>query len=159
MSANTQAMATSFKMEILKASHALGTQSANAVRTVTTVDVLKAALYQPSQSIGAATTAYSASGEVTNASGTGYTAGGLAVTNGTAPSNSTTKAIWTPDGSLQWTLFSSATSFDCALLYNDSSTGKLAISSHTFGSQSITAGTFTLSMPPNVDGTALIQIS
>jgi hypothetical protein len=159
--ANAQAMVSSFKKEILCGSHALGAQAANATRTVTTVDVLKAALYTAAASpaITAATTAYSATGEVTNGSGTGYTATGATVTNGTAPSNSTTKSIWTPDGSLVWTAFTSAAAFDCVLIYNSSSTGKLAISSHTFGSQSITAGTFTLTMPANADGTALVQIS
>ena len=152
-------MASSFKMECLKGSHALGTQSANATRTVTTVDVLKAALYVTNASIGAATTAYSATNEVTNGSGTGYTAGGATVTNGTAPTNSTTNAIWTPDGSLVWTAFTSAAAFDCVLIYNSSSTGKLAISSHAFGSQSITGGSFTLVMPVNAAGTALVQIS
>src|ERR1035437_8801710 len=159
MAANAQAMCSSFKKEILCGSHALGAQAANATRTVTTLDVIKAALYTTAQSIGAATTAYSSSGEVTNGSGTGYTATGATVTNGTAPSNSTTKSIWTPDGSLVWTAFTSAAAFDCVLIYNSSSTGKLAISSHTFGSQSITAGTFTLTMPANADGTALVQIS
>ena len=157
--ANAQAMCSSFKMECMKGSHALGTQSANGTRTVTTVDVLKAALYVTTATIGAATTAYSSSNEVTNGSGTGYTAAGATVTNGTAPTNSTTKAIWTPDGSLVWSAFTSAAAFDCVLIYNSSSTGKLAISSHTFGSQNITAGTFTLTMPANADGTALVQIS
>jgi len=152
-------MCSSFKKEILCGSHALGAAAANATRTVTTKDVVKAALYTTTASIGAATTAYSSTNEVTNGSGTGYTAGGATVTNGTAPSNSTTYAIWTPDGSLVWTAFTSAAAFDCVLLYNDSSTGKLAISSHTFGSQTITAGTFTLSMPSNSVGTALIQLS
>ncbi len=157
--ANTQAMCSSFKKEILCGSHALGAQAANGTRTVTTKDVVKAALYVTTATVGAATTAYSSSNEVTNGAGTGYTAGGATVTNGTAPSNSTTYAIWTPDGSLSWTAFTSAAAFDCVLLYNSSSTGNLAISSHTFGSQSIAAGTFTLTMPSNAVGTALVQIS
>lgn len=156
---NSQAMCTSFKKEILCGSHALGTQAANGTRTVTTVDVIKAALFVTTASIGAATTAYSSSNEVTNGSGSGYTAGGATVTNATAPSTSGTSAIWTPSASIQWTAFTSAAAFDCVLLYNSSSTGSLAISSHTFGSQSITAGTFTLTMPTNAVGTALVQIS
>ena len=153
--ANTQAMCSSFKAEILKGSHALGTQSANTVRTVVTVDVVKAALYLASATIGAATTGYSVTGEVT---GTGYTAGGVAVTNATAPAVSGTGAIWTPSASITYSGVTLSTAFDSVLLYNDSSTGKLGISVHTFGSQTVTAGTFTLVMPANATGTALIQI-
>ena len=156
---NSQSMCSSFKMEILKGSHALGTQSANSTRTVTTVDVIKAALFITTASIGAATTAYSSTNEVTNGSGSGYTAGGATVTNANAPTNSTTYAIWTPSASLTWSAFTSAAAFDCVLLYNSSSTGSLAISSHTFGAQNITSGTFTLTMPANAVGTSLVQIS
>jgi hypothetical protein len=42
-----------------------------------------------------------------------------------------------------------ATAFDCVLIYNDTSATKLALSVHTFGSQTITAGTLTLTMPTN----------
>ncbi len=154
--ANAQAMASSFKSEILKGSHALGTQSANGTRTVTTVDVVKAALYLTTASIGAATTAYSVTGEV---SGTNYTAGGVVVTNATAPSTSGTGALWTPSASIVYTTVTLSTAFDCVLLYNASSTGLLAISAHTFGAQTVTAGTFTLTMPANTTGNALIQIA
>lgn len=153
--ANVQSMATSFKKEILLGSHALGTQSANSVRTVTTTDVVKAALYLASGSLGAATTAYSATSEV---SGTGYTAGGVVVTNATAPSNSGTGALWTPSASITYTTVTLTSAFDAVLLYNSSSTGNLAISVHTFGSQTVTAGTFTLTMPANTTGNALVQI-
>jgi len=149
-------MASSFKSEILKGSHALGTQSANGTRTVTTVDVVKAALYLTTASIGATTTAYSATGEV---SGVNYTAGGVVVTNATAPSTSGTGALWTPSASIVYTTVTLSTAFDCVLLYNSSSTGQLAISAHTFGAQTVTAGTFTLTMPANTTGNALIQIA
>lgn len=155
MTANVQAMCSSFKAEILKGSHALGTQSANSVRTVTTADVIKAALYTTNQSIGAATTAYSSSGEV---SGAGYTAGGVTVTNATAPAVSGTGALWTPSASIVYSTVTLTTAFDTVLLYNSSSTGSLSISAHTFGSQTITAGTFTLTMPANTTGNALIQL-
>jgi len=154
--ANTQAMCTSFKAEILKGSHALGTQSANGTRTVTTADVVKAALYLTTATTGAATTAYSATNEV---SGTNYTAGGVVVTNATAPSTSGTGALWTPSASIVYTTVTLSTAFDCVLLYNSSSTGLLAISAHTFGAQTVTAGTFTLTMPANTTGNALIQIA
>jgi hypothetical protein len=156
MSANVQAMPSSFKSELLKGTHALGTQSANSVRTVTTADVVKAALFVTNNSMGAATTAYSTTGEVT---GTGYTAGGVTVTNATAPSVSGTGALWTPSASIVYPTVTLTTAFDTVLLYNASSTGSLAIGVYTFGAQTVTAGTFTLTMPANTTGNALVQIN
>lgn len=157
--ANTQAMCNSFKKELLNGSHALGTQAANGVRTVTTKDVFKGALYVTTATMDSTTTAYSTTNEVTNGAGAGYTAGGATITNATVPSNTTTTAFWTPSASITWTSFTSAAAFDALLIYNSSSTGVLSVSVHTFGSQSITAGTFTLSMPTNDATTGLIRIT
>jgi hypothetical protein len=150
--ANAQAMCTSFKTEILNGIHALGT---SVVRAGTGADSLKAALYLASASLGAGTTAYSATGEVT---GTNYTAGGVAVTNATAPTSSGTTAYWTPSASFTYTTVTLATAFDCVLVYNSTQSNK-AISVHTFGAQTITAGTFSLSMPTNDSTNALIRIA
>ena len=149
---NTQAMATSFKGEILSGIHALGT---TVVRAGTTADTLKAALYLASASIGAGTTAYSVTGEV---SGTGYSAGGVTVTNATAPTTSGTTGYWTPSASLTYTTVTLTTAFDCVLIYNSTQSNK-AISAHTFGSQTVTAGTFTLTMPTSDATNALIRIA
>lgn len=150
--ANTQAICTSFKVEILEGIHALGT---TVVRAGTTADTVKAALYLASGSQGAGTTAYSATNEV---SGTGYTAGGVTVTNGTAPTSSGTTAFWTPSASIVYSGVTLTTAFDCVTLYNSTQSNK-AISVHTFGSQTITAGTFTLTMPTNDASNALIRIA
>lgn len=150
--ANTQAMATSFKAEILSGIHALGV---SVVRGSTAADVIKAALYLASATINAATTVYTTTGEV---SGTGYTAGGLTVTNATAPSSSGTTGFWTPSASLVWSTVTLATAFDAVLFYN-STQGNRAISVHTFGSQTVNAGNFTLTMPANAAATALIRIA
>lgn len=150
--ANTQAMCTSFKGEILSGIHALGT---TVTRGGTGADTVKAALYLTTASIGAATTAYSATNEV---SGTNYTAGGVTVTNATAPTTSGTTAIWTPSASIVYTTVTLSTAFDCVLLYNSTQSNK-AISSHTFGAQTITAGTFTLTMPANDSSNALLRIA
>ena len=149
---NTQAMCTSFKGEILSGIHALGT---TVVRAGTTADTLKAALYLASATISAATTAYSATGEV---SGTGYSAGGVTVTNATAPTTSGTTGYWTPSASLTYTTVTLTTAFDCVLIYNSTQSNK-AISAHTFGSQTVTAGTFTLTMPTSDATNALIRIA
>lgn len=155
--ANTAAMCTSFKQEILNGSHAFGAQAANGVRTVTTKDAFKMALFLATATLGAATTAYSSTGELA-ASGN-YAAGGNAVTNATAPTTSGTTAFWTPSASVSWANLTSSGSFDCALLYNSTSTGALAVAVFTFGAQSITAGTFTLTMPTNDATNGLIRIA
>ena len=149
--ANTQSLCSSFKAEILQGIHNLGV---GVVRAATTADVLKAALYVTTATMNASTTAYSGVNEV---SGTGYTAGGVTVTNATAPAVSGTGAIWTPSASLVYSSVTLSTAFDTVLIYN-SSQGNRAISVHTFGAQTVTAGTFTLTMPANATGTALLQV-
>jgi hypothetical protein len=131
--------------------------------TAPTTDTFKAALYFASATLNAGTTAYTTTGEVTNTSGSGYTAGGVTVTNANAPSstNSSTTAgvaYWTPSASFQWTAMTVTTAFDTVLLYNSTQSNK-AVSVHTFGSQTITSGTFTLTMPSNTTSTALLRLS
>ena len=155
--ANTQSMCTSFMGELLTATHNFGTAP---IRAATTADTFKGALYLASATINASTTAYSATGEVT---GTGYTAGGVTVTNATAPiaTNSSTTAgvaYWTPSASLVYTTVTLTTAFDTVLIYNSSQSNK-AVSVHTFGSQTITAGTFTLTMPSNTTAAALLRLA
>jgi hypothetical protein len=155
--ANTQSMTTSFMGELMTATHNFGTAP---IRAATTADTFKAALYLTSATVNAATTAYSSTGEVT---GTGYTAGGVAVTNATAPiaTNSSATAgvaYWTPSASITYTTVTLSTAFDAVLIYNSSQSNK-AVSVHTFGSQTITAGTFTLTMPSNTTSTALLRLS
>ena len=152
--ANTQSMCTSFLSDLMTATHNFTTGTGN---------TFKAALYFASATVNAATTAYSTTGEVTNTSGTGYTAGGVTVTNGTSPASTNTSATagvayWTPTASFQWTALTVTTAFDAVLIYNSSSSNK-AVSVHTFGSQTITAGTFTLTMPSNTTSSALLRLS
>lgn len=155
--ANTQAMTTSFKNEILLGAHQFGTVTlvSRTSLTAPTTDTFKAALYLASGSQGAGTTAYSSTNEVT---GTNYTAGGVTVTNATAPTTSGTTAFWTPSASFSWTTVTLAVSFDCVTVYNSTQSNR-AVSVHTFGAQTVTAGNFTLTMPTNAAGTALINIA
>lgn len=150
--ANTQAMCTSFKGELLVGHHNFGV---GVTRGVTTADTFKAAMYLASATVNAATTAYSATNEV---SGTNYTAGGVTVTNATPPSTSGTSAIWTPSASFAWTTVTLAAAFDAVLVYNSTQSNK-AVSVHTFGSQTVTAGNFTLTMPTNDASNALVRIA
>jgi hypothetical protein len=150
--ANTQAMATSFKGELLTGTHNFGT---GVVRASTTADSFKAALYLTTATINAATTAYTATGEVT---GTNYTAGGVAITSFIAPTTSGTTGYTTPSNAITYTNVTLSTAFDCVLVYNSTQSNK-AVAAYTFGSQTVTAGTFSLVMPTNAAGTALINIA
>jgi intracellular septation protein A len=152
--ANTQAMCTSFKVDLLNAVHAFNSTGVPA-HTVATADTFKAALYLTTATVSAATTAYSVTNEV---SGAGYSAGGVAVTFGTAPSSASTTAFITPSASITYTSVTLATAFDCVLIYNSTQSNK-AVSVHTFGSQTVTAGTFTLTMPTNDASTGLIRLA
>lgn len=150
--ANTQAMCTSFKSEILQAYHNFGT---TVTRAGTGADTFKGAVYLATGTLGAGTTVYSATNEIA-ASGT-YAAGGATITNATPPAITGTTAYWTPSAQLQWTSIT-FTAADALLVYN-STQGNRAVSVHNFGSQSVTTGTFTLTMPVNGAGTALINIA
>lgn len=151
--ANSQAITTSFKQDVLNGLHAFGT---SVVRAGTGADTFNAALYLASGSLGAGTTAYSATSEV---SGAGYSAGGVAVTNATAPTTSGTTAFWTPSASITYTTVTLSTAFDTVLIYNNTAAGKNSVGVYTFGSQTVTAGNFTLTMPANAAATALIQLA
>jgi len=151
--ANTQAFCTQAKADLMNGLHAFGT---SVIRAATTKDAYKAALYLTTATRGAGDTVYSVTGEV---SGTNYTAGGVAVTTATGPSTSGTTAFFTPSASIVYTNVTLATAFDAVLIYNDTSASKLALSVHTFGAQTITAGTLTLTMPTNDATNGLIRIA
>jgi hypothetical protein len=150
--ANTQAMCTSFLGELMTATHNFTTSTGN---------TFKAALFFSSATINAATTAYGTTGEVT---GTNYSAGGVTVTNGTSPLSSNSSATagvgyWTPSASITYSNVTiNSAAFNCVLIYNSSASDK-AVSVHTFGDQTVTAGTFTLTMPSNTTSTALLRLA
>jgi len=143
--------------ELLTATHNFGTAP---TRGTSATDSFKAALYLVSATIDAATTVYTTSGEV---SGAGYSAGGIAVTAATPPTATNASAtagvaFFTPSASLIYTSVTLTTAFDAVLIYNSSQSNK-AVSVHTFGSQTITSGTFTLTMPANTTSTALLRLA
>ena len=155
--ANTQSMCTSFMGELMTATHNFGTAP---TRGTSAADTFKGALYLTTATVDASTTAYSSTNEV---SGTGYSPGGVTVTNATPPTATNASATagvayWTPSASLTYTSVTLTTAFDAVLIYNSSQSNK-AVSVHTFGSQTITAGTFTLTMPSNTTSTALLRLA
>ena len=163
--ANTQSMCTSFMGQLLNGGHQFGaiTLVSRTSLTAPTIDTFKAALYLTTATVNASTTAYSASNEV---SGANYVAGGVTLTGSpvwnapTATNSSATAgvAFTTPTASITYTTVTLATAFDAVLIYN-STQNNTAVSVHTFGSQTVTAGTFTLTMPSNTTSTALIRLA
>ena len=151
--------------QLLNGGHQFGsiTLTSRTSLTSPTIDTFKAALYLVGATVNASTTAYSATNEV---SSTNYTAGGVAVTNANVPvaTNSSATAgvaFWTASASIVYG--ASATpvtfaAFDAVLLYN-STQGNTAVSVHTFSSQTITSGVFTLTMPTSNISTALLRLS
>lgn len=153
--ANTQAVCNSFKTEILNGIHAFST---TVTRGATTADGFKAALYLASATYNKSTTAYSATGEV---SGTNYSAGGITFT-WVAPSNTSDTTFTTPSANLVYGSVGSpvtlSTAFDAVLLYNSSQSNK-SVAVYTFGSQTITAGVLTLTVPTNDNVTGLLRVA
>jgi hypothetical protein len=143
-------------MEFMNATHAIGSPPAH---TAATKDTLKAALFLATATLTDQTATYSTTNEVT---GTNYTAGGITITNGNAPNFTGTTAFWTPSASFVYGTTPSpvtlATAFDAVQIYN-SSQGNKTISIHIFGSQTVTAGVFTLTMPVNDNNTGLIRFT
>ena len=138
-----QTMCTSFKAEVAQALHNF---------TAGTGDVFKLALYVATANLGADTTAYTSTGE---ASGTNYTAGGIALTNITPLAASGT-GYWSFDDAT----FSNVT-LTCAgaLIYN-STNGNRAVCVLNFG-QTITktASNLVITFPPMGATDSVLRIS
>jgi len=153
----TQAICTSFKQEILQGIHNLTNGSGGGTTTTTgTGNTFKLALYTSSATLGASTTAYSATNEV---SGTGYSAGGGALTNVTPTTSGTTALTDFAD-----LTFSSATiTARGALIYNSSTTAgsadRAVLVLDFGGDKTSTAGDFTIQFPTADASNAIIRIA
>jgi hypothetical protein len=138
------AMCTSFKKELLEAKHNFLASGGNS---------FKLALYTSSATLSAATTAYSATNET---SGTGYSAGGAALTNINPASSGTTG--FTDFNDL--TFSSSTITANGALIYNDTASGDPAVCSLAFGGdKTSTSGDFTIQFPTADASNAIIRIA
>jgi hypothetical protein len=152
-----QAMCTSFKQEILQGIHNFTSGSGGGTTTTTgSGNTFKIALYTSSASLGAGTTAYNTSNEV---SGTGYTAAGNTLTNVT-PTTSSTTAL-TDFADTTWS--SSTITARGALIYNSSTTAgtaNRAVVVLDFGAdKTSTSGDFTIQFPAAGASTAIIRIA
>lgn len=146
----TQAMVTSFKVEILNGIHAFGT---TVTRGATTPDTFKIALYTSSATLDATTTVYSTTNEV--ATGGGYTAGGNTLTT-VAPTSSGTTAFLDFNDT---TWSSSTITANGALIYNSTQSNK-AVAVLAFGSdKSSSGGNFTIQFPVADASNAILRIA
>ena len=137
-------MCTSFKVEILKAVHNFTNSTGNTFRC---------AMYTNSASFTAATTAYTATNEVT---GTAYVAKGNALVNVTPTSTSTT--AFTDFSDTTWS--SSTITARGAMIYNDSATADPSVIILDFGSdKSSSSGDFTIVFPTADSTSAIIRIA
>jgi hypothetical protein len=132
-----QTQTTSFKAELYEGIHNLLT------------DTLRIALYTASADLNEATTAYSATNEVT---GTGYVAGGVVMTGVTISSSGYTAYVDFAD-----VVFGAAVTARCALIYNSSKANR-SVAVLDFGSDK-TSANFTITMPSNSATSALIRSS
>ena len=142
----TSAICTSFKVELLKGVHNF---------TATTGNTFKIALYDSDATLGASTTAFSTSEEITNTSGTAYTSGGASLTSVTPVASSTTAICDFADVSYSSASFTA----NGALIYNSSETNA-AVCAIAFGSdKTATNGTFTIQFPTADATNAIIRLA
>ena len=137
MSSIVQTQTTSFKSQLYQAVHNMLT------------DTLKIALYTAAADLNEATTIYSATNEVT---GTGYVAGGVALTGVTLNTSDYTAYI-----NFSNVVFNASVTARCALIYNVTQ-GNKSVAVLDFGSDK-TSSNFTITMPANTSTAALIRSS
>ena len=143
----TSAICTSFKVEILKAVHNFTASSGN---------TFNIALYDSDASLGAGTTAYTTSEEISNTSGSAYSAKGKALTSVTPVASSTTAVCDFSD--ISWTS-ASFTARGC-MIFNDSASGDPSVCCIDFGGdKTATNGTFTIQFPTADSSDAIIRIA
>ncbi len=142
----SSAICNSFKQEILVGTHNFTASSGNA---------FKLALYQSDASLGASTTAYTTSEEITNASGSAYTAGGKALTSVTPVLDGSTAVCDFADISFTSASF---TANGC-LIYNDTQSDKACAVVAFGGDKTVSSGTFTIQFPAAAASTAIIRIA
>jgi|TARA_R100000426_G_scaffold622_4_gene1163 poly-gamma-glutamate capsule biosynthesis protein CapA/YwtB (metallophosphatase superfamily) len=142
----TSAICNSFKQEVLVGTHNF---------TATTGHTFKIALFTSSATLGASTTAYSTSNEITNSSGTAYTAGGATLTSVTPTLSGSTAVCDFNDVS-----FSSASfTANGALIYNDTQSDKAVAVIAFGGDKTVSSGTFTIQFPAADATNAIIRLA
>ena len=149
----SSAICSSFKQELLQGKHDFDANGSGG-------DTFKIALYQSDASLGAATTDYSTSEEITNTAGSAYSAGGATLTNTGVGLTSTT--AFTDFSDVSYT--SASFTANGALIYNTQTDGGSnttdAVAVIAFGSdKTATNGTFTIQFPANDSSNAIIRLA
>ena len=142
----SSAVCNSFKQEILVGTHNFTASSGNA---------FKLALYTSSASLGAGTTAYSSSNEISNASGSAYSAGGKTIVSVTPALDGSTAVCDFADISFTSASF---TANGC-LIYNDTQANKAVCVVAFGGDKTVSSGTFTIQFPAAGASTAIVRIA
>ena len=142
----TSAICNSFKAEVLQALHNFTASSGNS---------FKIALYTSSASLGAGTTAYSSSNEISNTSGSAYSAGGKVITSVTPALDGSTACCDFADVSFTSASF---TANGC-LIYNDTQSDKACAVVAFGGDKTVSSGTFTIQFPAADASNAIIRIA
>ena len=142
----SSAICNSFKQEILVGTHNF---------TATSGDTFKIALFTSDATLGASTTAYSTSNEITNSSGTAYTAGGATLTSVTPTTSGTTAFCDFADVSYTSASFTA----NGALIYNDDQSDKAVAVIAFGGDKTVSSGTFTIQFPTADASNAIIRIA
>ena len=142
----TSAVCNSFKTEILTAVHNFTASSGN---------TFNLALYTSSATINKSTTAYSATNEISNTSGSAYSAKGNALTSVTPVLDSDTAVC--DFANISWTS-ASFTARGC-LIFNDDNSDTSVCAIDFGGDKTVTSGTFTIEFPAAAASTAIIQIA
>ena len=140
------AICNSFKQEILVGTHNFTASSGNS---------FKLAMYTSSASMGASTTAYSTSNEISNTSGSAYTAGGKALTSVTPVLDGSTAVCDFADISFTSASF---TANGC-LICNDTQSDKAVCVVAFGGDKTVSSGTFTIQFPAAAASTAIVRIA
>ena len=145
--ANTSAICSSFKQELLQGKHNFASSGG---------DTFNIALYDSDATLGASTTGYSTSEEITNTSGTAYTAGGATLTRTGVGLTGTT--AFTDFGDVTYT--SASFTANAALIYNDSASGDPACAVIAFGGDKTASNvTFKFEIPANDATGAIIRLA
>ena len=142
----TSAICTSFKQELLVGTHNF---------TASSGDTFKIALYTSDASLGAATTAFSTSNEISNTSGSAYSSGGATLTSVTPTTSGTTAICDFADVSFTSASFTA----NGALIYNSSQSNKAVAVIAFGGDKTVSSGTFTIQFPTADASNAIIRIA
>ena len=142
----SSAICNSFKQEILVGTHNF---------TASSGDTFKIALYTSSATLGASTTAFSDTNEISNTSGSAYSTGGATLTSVTPTTSGTTAFCDFADVSFTSASFTA----NGALIYNSSQSNKAVAVIAFGGDKTVSSGTFTIQFPTADASNAIIRIA